>query len=333
MRHPARRAFWAGPALISVLALVAPSVAQVSPSISVHPASSALAGTNCTVGLYPAFPAYDPANRLIYVPNQFSSNVSVINGTCGVVGSVALPNGSRPIAAAYDPSNKDIYVTDSALRSVYVIHNMTRLHSIRYYAFGAGTEAISWDPQAKLMLCATGHGLLVGISGTKVNGSTRIGTGISEGMVYDSRANEILATLFSSQNVTGVNATHPFLGPHLNIHVGRRPVGIAYDPVTGYDYVANDRRGHVHVINGTGSLIGGIFIGRGLTGIAVDTAKHEVFVTSSTNNTITVIKGLTVVRTLRFAPPNNYFYGVAYDPFTKLVYVTGLLNSKVFIVT
>lgn len=338
-RKSAQGGLWVGLVIISVLALVAPGAARSFPSISIHPAAPALAGTNCTVGFYPYFPAYDPSNHLIYVPNAYSSSISIINGTCGVVGSIALPKGSEPTYAAYDPANRDIYVTDGAQssssyanRNVFVIHNLTLVHTIHNSAFNGATFAIAWDPSANLMLCVSGHGLLVGISGTKINGSIHIGSGISEGMAYDSRTNEILITLHAYDNVTGVNASHPFLGAHLNIRVGKGPWGIASDPVSGYDYVTDFQASSVTVINGSGGVVGTIPVKGGPIGVAVDSAKNEIFVADDFANKISVIKGLSVVRTLSFAAPNNYFVGVVYDFNTKLVYVTGL-NYKVFIVS
>ncbi|HZY69644.1 MAG TPA: YncE family protein [Thermoplasmata archaeon] len=249
-----------------------------------------------------------------------------------MIGSIALPNGSRPWAAAYDPSNKDIYVTDLAHPAVYLIHNLTRIHVVRSSSFTGGTWSIAWDPSAKLMLCVNLHGLLVGINGTSISGSIHVGSSYSEGMAFDSRANEVLITIYAKNNVAGVNASHPFSGPQLNIRVGKFPVGIASDPATGYDYVTNFRGNSVDVINGSGGSLGTIPVGNGPDGVSIDTAKHEVFVANHYSNNVSVISGLSAVRTLAFTPPNNYLTGVVYDPATKLVYVTAL-NYKVFIVT
>lgn len=336
MRHPARRTFWTALVLSSVFALVAPAAAQYLPITSVRSASSAIAGTNCTVGSYATHPAYDPANRLIYVPNHYSSNVSVINGTCGVVGSVSLPSGSKPWAAAYNPLNKDVYVTDALNSAVYVIHNLTRVHVIRNSSFTPGILTIAWDPSAKLMLCVNRHGLLVGINGASISGSIHVGRSYSVGMAFDSRANEILVTIYANGSVTGVNASHPFSGPQLTIHVGKFPVGIASDPATGYDYVTNSGAGSVSVINassGSNGPLGTIPVGSVPEGVAVDPVKHEVFVANLWSNNVSVISGLSVVRTLSsFPSPRQYLSGVVYDPSTKLVYVTAELY-KVFIVS
>ncbi|HEV2175106.1 MAG TPA: YncE family protein [Nitrospira sp.] len=321
--------------LVPVLILITSGTTRGVPSFPLHSSIAIAAGTNCTVGNSPQFPAYDPANRLIYVPNRLSSNVSVINGTCGSVGSVALPSGSRPWAAAYNPLNRDIYVTDASLSLVYVVHNLTLVHSLHKSAFSLGTSAIAWDPSAKLMLCATGWGNLVGISGTTINGSTNnIGGAFSYSMAYDSRANEILVVHPSAGNVTGVNASHPFSGPHVNVLIKHQPVVIASDPATGYDYVTDSLRSNVYVINGSGGFLGVIKVGKGPGGVAVDPAKQEVFVANSGSHNISVIKGLVVVRTIALGP-SNYVWGFAYDSSTRLMYATGWIGTsyKVFIVT
>lgn len=334
MRKPARRTVWVGFVLIPVFCLVCTGTALGLPKSPIHPFFASAAGTSCMVGKSPDFPAYDPANRLIYVPNTFSSNVSVINGTCGIVGSIALPKGSNPIAAAYDPLDRDVYVTDNSVYDVYVIHNLSLVHTIHKYIFNGGTSAVAWDPSANLILCVSRYAI-VGISGTTINGSTKIGNAYAGGMAFDAHANEILVAQTTTHDIVGVNASHPFTGNHLlirGVNV-RLPFAIAYDPVNGVDYVTDAKTDNVTVINGSsGSVLKSIHVGRGPTGLAFDPAKKEVFVANGGSNSISVIRGFAVVRTLAFALPNNYFYGVVYDSSTKLVYVTGL-NYKVFIVS
>ncbi len=55
--------------------------------------------------------AYDSANNYLYVANENSSNVSVINGAINaIIGNIRV--GYLPDAIAYDPSNRNIYVAN-----------------------------------------------------------------------------------------------------------------------------------------------------------------------------------------------------------------------------
>ncbi|MFP3265553.1 MAG: YncE family protein, partial [Acidilobus sp.] len=66
--------------------------------------------------------AYDPSNGYIYVANNGSGTVSVINGTT-VIATIRV--GQGPTGVAYDPSNGYIYVTDAGSDSVSVINSAT----------------------------------------------------------------------------------------------------------------------------------------------------------------------------------------------------------------
>ena len=77
--------------------------------------------SSCRVGHDPSVPAYDPVDDEVYVPNEGSSNITVIKSTCTVAATITLPETSEPTAAAFDPATNCIYVTDINLNQVYVI--------------------------------------------------------------------------------------------------------------------------------------------------------------------------------------------------------------------
>src|SRR5580658_7499950 len=85
------------------------------------PSTATSTPTACTVGKQPGYPAYDPVNHEMYIPNSLSSNITVLKGTCTKVATITLPAGSFPLQAAFDPQNNHIYVTDNLLNQVYDI--------------------------------------------------------------------------------------------------------------------------------------------------------------------------------------------------------------------
>ena len=78
-------------------------------------------------GTYPLAVAYDSGNGYIYVTNQYSNNVSVINGTT-VVASVAV--GVWPVGVAYDGRNGYVYVANYGSNNVSVISGTTVVATI-----------------------------------------------------------------------------------------------------------------------------------------------------------------------------------------------------------
>ena len=76
------------------------------------------------VGNYPFGVAYDSANNDIYVTNQPSGDVSVINGSTNTV-TATVPVGDYPFGVAYDSANNDIYVTNQISGDVSVINGST----------------------------------------------------------------------------------------------------------------------------------------------------------------------------------------------------------------
>ncbi len=64
--------------------------------------------------------AFNPANNDIYVTNQGSNTVSIIDSSSNaVVGTVSV--GASPRGIAFNPSNNDMYVVNFVSRTVSVI--------------------------------------------------------------------------------------------------------------------------------------------------------------------------------------------------------------------
>ena len=84
------------------------------------------------VGPYPEGIAYDPSNGYIYVANDGSNTVSVINGTT-VIATITV--GQWPTGVAYDPSNGYIYVANDVSNTVSIISTSPSLSSLAVQVF------------------------------------------------------------------------------------------------------------------------------------------------------------------------------------------------------
>ena len=69
----------------------------------------------------PAGVAYDSGNGYVYVANSYSNNVSVINGTKVVA---TVPVGNYPDGVAYDSGNGYVYVANTGSNTVSVISTL-----------------------------------------------------------------------------------------------------------------------------------------------------------------------------------------------------------------
>ena len=90
-------------------------------------------------------PAYDSTNHDIYVANQFSNNVYVIDDVTDQVTSI-IPAGSGPVGVAHDPINNKIYVTNAASDDFTIIDGSTN-QQINTISSGGNTPLLLYIVQ------------------------------------------------------------------------------------------------------------------------------------------------------------------------------------------
>jgi len=275
------------------------------------------------VGTWPAGVAYDPSNGYIYVANSFSDTVSVINGTTVIA---TIPVGPAPMGVAYDPSNGYIYVTDSLSDTVSVINGTTVIANI---TVGIGPKGIAYDSSNGYIYVAdfSSHSVSV-IDGANNTVIATIPVGPNPvGVAYDPSNGYIYVTDYLSGTVYVIDgATNTVIA---TIPVGGSELaGVAYDPSNGYIYVANTGLSTVSVINGT-TVIANITVGGVPMGVAYDPSNGYIYVADSYSDTVSVINGTTVIATI---PVGLMPMGVAYDPSNGYIYVTNWNSGTVYVI-
>ncbi len=115
--------------------------------------------------------------------------------------------------------------------------------------------------------------------------------------------------------------------------VGNDPLGVAYDNLNGYIYVANGNDNTVSVINSvTDTLVTTILgIGNIPEEIVFNPANGNIYVVSEASNGVNVINGLT--NTAGVTVGFGQFRGITVDPTNNLVYVTNLSSQSVSIIS
>jgi DNA-binding beta-propeller fold protein YncE len=292
---------------------------------AVHPHGGPIAA-QCGVGSYPSFPAYDPANHLIYVPNQVSGNISVIQSPCKVIATISLPHGADPVQAAFSPANDAIYVADTSLQQVYVIEKNKVVATINGGHFNTPT-AIAWDPGDSVMLVANfGWANVTAIDNRSYAGTIATGSQ-PDAISYDPYFDTILVDCFGSSNITILpSAVFPFATAHSNTSYGGGGEMMAFDPANNYDYTASYSLASVTVINGLGYYGGSIAVGKAPLDLAFDQSTLHMFVTNEASHSVYALSGTSVVKKFVIAKGLEPF-GLAYSDYALNMYAT-VINAS-----
>ena len=193
-----------------------------------------------------------PSNGYIYVANELSDTVSVINGTT-VIANITV--GIDPVGVAYDPSNGYIYVTNAWSGTVSVINGATNT-VIANITVGIDPVGVAYDPSnGYIYITNYGSSTVSVINGTTVIANIPVNIVIANrtfgirpaGVAYDPSNGYIYVTDSGWDTVSVINGTTVIA----NITVGIQPVGVAYDPSNGYLYVTNFYSGTVSIISTT----------------------------------------------------------------------------------
>lgn len=289
--------------------------------------------TSCATGGHEPGVAWDPVDHRVYVSNFGAGTVSVLKGTCSIVGTIRLPNfGAQPFGIAFDPSNDWVYVVDSALDQVYAIDGTKLVATVTgNFSYPVG---IAYDPAAGIMLVtnwAPAKGYITTINGTSANRTIAVG-GQPVGISYDPFYNVVLVANELSDNITFINASSPSTPHHRSLAVGTRPYSIAFDPSDGDDYVSNGVGNNVTVFTGAGVHVGSVVVGRYPAGLVYSPSSLSVYVAVAHDNSVSVVHGLTVtskVRLGRGADPS----WLAYDDRNNDVFVAGYLSGTIYVLS
>ncbi len=275
--------------------------------------------TRIPVGSGPAGLAVNPATNRIYVSNQMTNNVSVIDGATNTEidtdgdpgnGITRIPVGSGPVGVAVNPTTNRIYVNNFSWGSgsVSVIDGATNTE--------IDTDADPGNGITRIPVGDRPH--LVAVN-TITNRVYVANWGTNDVSVIDGASNTVVAT----------------------IPVGTYPIGVAINPTTNRIYVSNSFLdiSDVSVIDGTtnteidtdgdpGNGITRIPVGSGPAGLSANPTTNRVYVANTQSDDVSVIDQAsnTVVYTVSVG---NRPYGVGVNPTTNRIYVTNVDSGSV----
>ena len=274
--------------------------------------------TRISVGSGPAGVGVNTITNRIYVANQWSGDVSVIDGaTNTVVATVPVAYGL--VGVGVNTITNRIYVGNWAGGWVSVIDGATNTeidtdgnpaNGITHIPVGFAPHLVAVNPTTNRIYVANwgsdNVSVIDGATNTEIdtdgnpaNGITRIPVASGPvGVAVNSTTNRIHVTNWGSDNVSVIDgATNTEIDTDGNpangitrIPVGSYPQGIAANPATGRVYVANSSDNSVSVIDASSNtVVATVPVGSYAYGVAANPTTNRIYVANRDDNTVSVI--------------------------------------------
>ena len=287
-------------------------------ALTALPATSQTLLTTIATGSKPVALAMNPATNKLYVANQNSNSVTVINEA--TYSTATIPVGALPTAIAVNPATNKIYVTNQNSNNVTVIDGASS--STAVVPTGRSPQAVAINPLTNHIFVANYQGNSV----TAINGLNNLTFTIPVGaypsaVAVNSTTNKIYVTNLVSNTVTVIDGV---TGNPATVPVGAYPNAVAVNPLTNKIYVANGTyisgTGTVTVIDGETNSTAVVPAGQYPSAVAVNLVTNKIYVVNAGAGTVTVIDGATnSTQTISVGSSPGL---VAVDPVTDKIYVT-----------
>jgi len=323
-------------------------MADVSGSVSSSSFDPVVA--QVAVGLSPEIPALDDSTNQVWVPNDGSETISVIDeSTNKVAEAIPLTSSAEPtvgpLAVAIDQSTQTAYAlvqgqtsSKSSFYSVMVINAKTYaiVTSITSCVESAGDDlAIDDATDTIYEACYYSDGDVAVIDGaTNTVKYFTVGGGPT-GIAYDPVTNDVLVAESADDDIAVIDAsTNTVTG---TIPVGGEPYQIAIDRETGTAWVTDYDASKVFAVDPSNDAVSSVQVldgeASGVSGIAVDDATGMVYATTSYSGdgVLLYIDASTDSNTGEALTPNNPNF-VVVNPSTDLIYTSDYAASEVTVV-
>lgn len=190
--------------------------------------------------------AYDSGHGTLYVADEGSNSVSVLNATTFAT-MAAVPLPSSPRALAYDASLGEVFV---AVGGEVDVINDTSQQRVADIKVGGTPSSLALDPGlGKLFVAGTGSGVSVVATASDRVIANLTTSFYSLSVVYDAGRGRVYLADFQDGSVAVLApATDTFVS---NVSVGLDPISLAYDPGDGKIFVAGYETYNLSVVNDT----------------------------------------------------------------------------------
>jgi YVTN family beta-propeller protein len=311
------------------------------------------------VDTYPVGITLNPSTKKVYVANEFSNTVSVVDiPTLKVEKTIGVEN--FPYAIDSNTLNNRVYVTNRGSNSVSVIDGST--NSILYnISVEESPVGIAVNPTASWIyvtnLDSRSISVIDGISNS-VDETIRLGEGgIPYGLAVNPLTNRIYVTDIGSNLVHVIDGqTNKLIS---TVSAGMKPVSIAVNIRSNTVYVSNYDSNDISVIDGsTNQLIKNIPVdGDKPAGIAFNPISNKVYVSNIGSETVSVldvsdINSSRILKNITVNPSTTSIYDeknslleipanldfplitsfVTFDPTDNLAYLTNTASNTISVI-
>jgi len=280
-----------------------------------------------SVGTGPFFILFDEVNEYMYVINETSDNVSVIDiNNYSVISTISV--GNQPRGGALSNDSKLLYVTNFADDTISVINPLT-LSVISTIPTGLSPFGLTYDTVNEVLYVAEYDGGTVSsipvntIVNTYTTGTRPIQPAFNENNLQVYVPNSISNTVVTIDTIKGITAST------ITMPSGSLPRYCLYVPINNTVYTILNGTDKVITINPITNTTGTtITVGTNPIGMAFDTNSNTLYVSNSVTDNISVIDVLTntVIKTI---PVGNFPRGVAYDSKYDRIYVENSLDNNI----
>jgi YVTN family beta-propeller protein len=262
------------------------------------------------VGSYPVGIGINSVTNKLYVANQFSNTVTVIDGNTNTI-ETTIPVDNFPYELEVNPYTNRIYVTNRGSNTVSVIDGSTnqRLSNINV---GESPVGISINPSDN-RIYVTNLGkessylsIIDGIS-NKVTDILEL-----NGLFYGVAVNPLTKTIYLSNlknhTVSVLDEKTKNISNNIKLMEQYIPTGININYKKNVIYVANYGSDSISVIDGnTNKINSTIKVGQNPVDIVVNPLTNKIYVSNNMDDTVSVIDGLTnkKIKDLSVKPNNN----------------------------
>jgi YVTN family beta-propeller protein len=290
------------------------------------PASANAQTVTATLGAgdEPNSVAVNPVTNKIYVANQSSNNVTVIDGASNSTTTVAAGSDDQTSVAVNPVTNK-IYVANSAVDTVTVIDGAT--NTTTSVAVGLQPQAMAVNPVTNKVYVANFEDDTVTVIDGATNTTATVGVGLfADAVAVNPVTNKIYVANYYDGTVTVIDGA---TNSTSTVVAGSGPNGAAVNPVTNKVYVSNYYSGTVTVIDGATNSTSTVAAGSGPYAVAVNPVTNKVYVANISSRTVTVIDG--AANTTTTVAVGNPF-SVAVNPVTNKIYVPNEIGGTVTVI-
>lgn len=268
-------------------------------------------------GSNPVAVAVNPFTNRIYVANQNSNNITVIDGWSNYTVTVAV--GAAPAAIAMNVNTNKIYVVNENSNSVTVMDGAT--YATATVNVGSLPVAIAVNPNTNKIYTANFYSNDV----TVIDGATNRTTEVTAGqrpcaLAVDVVTNKIYVTNSISNTVTVIDGLSNLTS---TVWVGSGPRAVAVDPSANRIYVVNYYSGSVSVVDGLTNGVTSVPVGTYPAAVVVDSIHSQVYIANNGSANATVLDGTTLNTTT--VAVGSYPDAVDVNPATEQAYFTNML--------